>query len=92
MADLGKFSFTVVRLPRPDGVDTVGDPLWWVGRDDGAAVIAYCDADGEAMLRLPDGDDAPADEAERYAAALLSGVRESRRLAREFAEGGEPRG
>ena len=83
----------VVKLPRPDAVDTEGDPLWWVGDVKyGAAVIAYCDANGDPCLRVADGEDESADEVESYAAVLLSGVRESRRLAAEFAEGGEPRG
>lgn len=36
-----------------------------------------------------DGEDDPADEVERYAAVLLSGVRESRRLVAEFAQAAE---
>jgi predicted Rossmann fold nucleotide-binding protein DprA/Smf involved in DNA uptake len=71
----------VVAPPPPDDTDGDGDPVWLLGDD--AAVIAYCDVDGVPQVQQPI-DNMSADETERYAAVLLAGVRESRRLAAEY--------
>lgn len=74
----------VVELPEPDDTDNEGDPLWDLGGNQ--VVIAYCDADGHPMIRLPDGEDAAPEWVELYAAVLAAGVRTSRELADAFAE------
>lgn len=84
----------VVEPPAPDDTDNEGDPLWDLGGN--MAVIAYCDADGHPMVRMPDGEDEDPEWVELYATVLLAATRESRRLAAEFADtapaGGEARG
>lgn len=77
--------YAVLKLPKPNGTDNEGDPLWRVGPFS-EVVIAYCDTDGDPMLRLPNGEDEPARWVERYAAVLAAGVRASRQLAAAFAE------
>lgn len=75
----------VVVLPKPDGRNKYG-PTWSMPGSASPVTIAI--VDGQAYVSALGPAD-PADFAERFALAVLAGVRAVRRLAAEAGDGGE---